>query len=185
MTRSVCVYCGSHNGARPEYMAAARHLGQLIAERGLQLIYGGGSVGLMGVLADSVLAEGGRVTGVIPEQLAERELAHRELTQLRVVTGMHQRKALMAELSDAFIAMPGGMGTMEELFEVMTWSQLGLHAKPCGILNILGYYEYLLGFLDHQVAEGFLKEPQRNLLQVSEDPGHLLELLGLASPPRG
>jgi len=181
MFKSICVYCGSHNGARPEYMAAARHLGQLIAERGLRLVYGGGGIGLMGVLADSVLAEDGRVIGVIPEQLAERELAHRELTQLRVVTGMHQRKALMAELSDAFIAMPGGIGTMEELFEVLTWSQLGLHVKPCGVLNILGYYEYLLGFLDHQVAEGFLKEEQRNLLQVSEDPLHLLDLVA----PRG
>ena len=175
MFKSVCVYCGSHKGARPEYLAAARHMGQLLAEQNIHLIYGGASVGLMGVLADSVLAEGGQVTGVIPEQLAERELAHRDLTHLHIVTDMHQRKSLMTGLSDAFIALPGGMGTLEELFEVLTWSQLGIHTKPCGVLNILGYYEGLLGFLDHQVTEGFLKDEQRRQLQVSDDPRDLLE----------
>ncbi len=178
MFKTLCVYCGSHKGARPEYTTAARRLGQHLAEQEIQLIYGGGSVGLMGVLADSVLAEGGQVTGVIPEQLAERELAHKELTHLRIVADMHQRKSLMAGLSDAFIALPGGMGTLEELFEVLTWSQLGIHAKPCGVLNILGYYEGLLGFLDHQVTEGFLKDEQRRLLQVSDDPRDLLKRLG-------
>jgi len=177
MFNSVCVYCGSHNGARTEYMAAARHLGQLLAELKIQLIYGGSSVGLMGVLADSVLAEGGRVTGIIPEQLAERELAHRELTQLHTVRDMHQRKALMAEMADAFIAMPGGMGTLEELFEALTWAQLGIHGKPCGVLNILGYYDRLLEFLDHQVEEEFVTDKQRNWLQVSPDPKTLLEQL--------
>jgi len=178
MFNSICVYCGSHKGAQPEYMAAARHLGQLLAEQKIHLIYGGASVGLMGILADSALAEGGQVTGVIPEQLAERELAHRELTHLHTVPDMHQRKSVMASLSDAFIALPGGMGTLEELFEVLTWSQLGIHAKPCGVLNILGYYEGLLGFLDHQVMEGFLKSEQRRQLQVSDDPRDLLQRLG-------
>jgi len=174
MFNSVCVYCGSHTGAHAEYMAGARHLGQFLAEREIHLIYGGASVGLMGVLADSVLAEGGRVTGIIPEQLAERELAHRELTQLHTVRDRHQRKGLMAEMADAFIAMPGGMGTLEELFETLTWAQLGIHGKPCGVLNILGYYDRLLGFLDHQVEEGFLQAEQRQLLSVSADPLELL-----------
>ncbi len=183
MFNSVCVYCGSHTGAQTEYMSAARQLGKLLAARDIHLVYGGASVGLMGVLADSVLAEGGRVTGVIPEQLAERELAHRELTQLHTVTDMHQRKALMAELSDAFIALPGGMGTLEELFEVMTWAQLKIHVKPCGVLNILDYYARLLAFLDHQVVEGFLKDEQRRQLQVSDNPHDLLELLVQSANP--
>jgi len=177
MIDSVCVFCGSHNGAQPEYMAAARHLGQCLAEQNLQLVYGGARVGLMGVIADSVLAEGGQVTGVIPEQLAERELAHRELTKLHVVTGMHQRKQLMADLSDAFIAMPGGMGTLEELFEALTWTQLGIHAKPSGVLNILGYYDGLMAFLDHQASEGFLKPEHRQLLHASDNPQELLQQL--------
>ena len=154
--RSVCVFCGSNPGRRPEYQAAAAALGRLLAGRGIRVVYGGAHVGTMGALADAVLAAGGEITGVIPAQLVAAEVAHPGLADLRVVGSMHERKATMASLADGFIALPGGIGTLEEFAEVVTWSQLGLHAKPTGLLNVLGYYDDLLRFLDHAVAERFL-----------------------------
>ena len=173
--KTVCVYCGSSAGRRPEYSAAARRLGEELVSRGLDLVYGGSSVGIMKVVADAVLERGGRVTGVIPEALVRKEIAHRGLTELHVTSSMHERKMRMAELSDAFVALPGGIGTLEELFEAWTWGQLGLHAKPCGLLNVAGYYDGLTAFLDHSVAEGFVKEANRAMLVVSGDPKELLD----------
>lgn len=173
--KRVCVFCGSSPGARPEYATAARTLGDALARRGLGLVYGGGRVGLMGILADSTLAAGGDVLGVIPRALATKELAHDGLSDLRVVGSMHERKALMAELADAFVAMPGGMGTLEELFEIVTWAQLGIHAKPCGLLNVEGYFDPLLALLDHAVTERFVRPEHRLLVLTSPDP---VELLG-------
>jgi len=173
--KSICVYCGSSFGNSPLYAGAARELAAILAARNIELVYGGGNVGLMGVIADEVLRLGGSVTGVIPQALLEKEVGHRGLTRLHVVQNMHERKAMMAELSDGFIAMPGGIGTMEELFEVLTWSQLGFHDKPVGLLNAGGYYDALLTFLSHMVAQGFLKLPQASLLMVESDVAALLK----------
>jgi uncharacterized protein (TIGR00730 family) len=182
--KAVCVYCGSSAGRRPEYAAAARRLGEELVARGLGLVYGGSSVGIMKVVADAVLERGGRVTGVIPEALVRKEIAHRGLTELLVTASMHERKMRMAELSDAFVALPGGIGTLEELFEAWTWGQLGLHAKPCGLLNVAGYWDGLTAFLDHSVAEGFVKEASRALLVVSGDPGDLLDRFAAWRAPK-
>ncbi len=181
--KSVCVYCGSSPGRRPEYGEAARRLGAELAARGLGLVYGGSSVGLMKVVADAVLARGGRVTGVIPEALVRKEIAHRGLTELHVTASMHERKTRMAELSDAFVALPGGIGTLEELFEAWTWGQLGLHRKPCGLLNVAGYWDRLTAFLDHSAAEGFMKDASRAMLVVSDDPAGLLDRFEGWRPP--
>jgi hypothetical protein len=159
-------------------------MGRILAQRGIGLVYGGGNVGLMGITADAVMQGGGKVTGVIPEALVERELAHNDVTELIVVRSMHERKAKMAELSDAFIAMPGGYGTFEEFCEIITWAQLGLHRKPCGILNILGYYDPLLVLFDQAVAEGFLKPANRSLVIQESDPVRLLDGLAKYNPPR-
>lgn len=172
--KSVCVYCGSNPGRQPAYAEAARGLGAALVARGLGLVYGGASVGVMGVLADAVLALGGHVTGVIPEALVRREVAHPGLSRLVVTGSMHERKTRMADLADGFVALPGGIGTLEELFEAWTWAQLGLHGKPCGLLNVAGYFDGLLAFLDHAVAERFVKEPHRAMLIVSDDPSELL-----------
>jgi uncharacterized protein (TIGR00730 family) len=171
----LCVFCGSSFGTRPTYRAGAEAFGALLARRQIELVYGGARAGLMGALADAVLAGGGRVTGVIPEALLERELAHQGLTDLRIVGSMHERKALMASLSDGFVALPGGIGTLEELFEVWTWHQLALHAKPCALLDIDGFYGGLVTFMDHVVAQGFLKPMQRQALIVEADGAALLE----------
>jgi uncharacterized protein (TIGR00730 family) len=168
------VYCGSSPGKSPHYADAARDLAQALVERGIGLVYGGGNVGLMGVLADETLRLGGHVTGVIPTALLEKEVGHRGLSRLHVVNNMHERKAMMAELSEGFIAMPGGIGTLEELFEVLTWSQLGYHDKPIGLLNAGGYYDALLAFMQHMVAQGFLKTPQASLLMVETGAAALL-----------
>jgi uncharacterized protein (TIGR00730 family) len=171
----VCVFCGSSSGVRASYGEAARTFGELLAQAGIGLVYGGAQVGLMGVVADAVLARGGEVIGVIPNGLVAREVAHRGLSDLRVVSSMHERKALMAELSDAFVALPGGIGTLEELFEVWTWAQLGIHTKPCALLNVDGFYDSLAGFLDHVVDQGFLRANQREMLIVERDPAALLQ----------
>ncbi len=175
--RRVCVFCGSKVGADERYQAAAIELGQLLVGSEIGLVYGGGSVGLMGVIADAVLDAGGDVIGVIPETLATTELLHPRVADMRVVSTMHARKALMAELSDAFIALPGGFGTFEELFEVVTWSQLRLHRKRTGLLNVGGYYEPLVRMVDHAVHEGFIKMKHRELLLVEEHPDMLLRCL--------
>jgi uncharacterized protein (TIGR00730 family) len=175
--RRICVFCGSSGGTRPSYRRAAVELGTLLAERGLGLVYGGSHLGLMGSVADTVLAAGGSVTGVMPRVLVDKEAAHRGLADLRVVDSMHERKALMASLADAFIALPGGYGTLEEFFEVVTWSQLGIHRKPCGLLNVDGYYDALLGLLDHAVGEGFLKPANRHLVIADDRPERLLQSL--------
>ncbi len=178
---SVCVYCGSRHGANPAYTAAARELGTAIGARGWQLVYGGGIVGLMGEVANATLAAGGRVIGVIPESLKKLEVGHLGLHELHVVPTMHIRKQMMAERANAFIALPGGIGTLEELYEVWTWRQLGYHDQPIGLLNIQGYYDHLLSFMDHSVAEGFLSASQQAAVQVGTDPeALLLALAGLA-----
>lgn len=174
---SVCVYCGSRSGDDPAYAAAARAVGQLIGERGWRLVYGGGRVGLMGELANAALAAGAKVTGVIPHALVAREQGHGGLDELIVVDSMHERKRLMAEHSDAFVALPGGIGTFEELFETWTWLQLGYHAKPVGVLNVAGYYDGLLAFLDHGVARGFMTREQHTLLRTGVEPAALLDRL--------
>jgi len=181
---SLCVFCGSNPGASPAYAEAAARLGRTLAGRGLNLVYGGGRVGLMGVVADAALAAGGTVTGVIPEALATRELAHAALSDLQVVGSMHERKARMSELADGFIALPGGIGTLEEWFEVWTWSQLGFQPKPCGLLNVAGYYDHLLAFLDHMTAERFLTDVHRGMAVVDDDPERLLDRLAAWQPPR-
>lgn len=182
--RRYCVFCGSSAGRRPLYADAARALGAEFVRRGIGLVYGGGKVGLMGVLADAVLAEGGRVIGVIPHRLRTVELAHEGLTELRVVDSMHARKALMADLSDGFIALPGGLGTFEELLEIATWGQLRLHAKPVGLLNVAGFFDPLLATLDHSVAEGFLRAEHRALLIVRGEIDALLETMAGFRPAR-
>ena len=181
--RRICVYCGSSEGARPEYAEAARGLGAFLARRGIGLVFGGGRVGLMGAVADGALAAGGEVIGVIPEKLRARELAHLGLTELFVVDSMHARKTMMAYLSDAFIALPGGWGTLEETFEVTTWAQLNYHLKPVGLLNVLGYYDRLLHFVDHAEAEGFIRPVHRGLVVASQSPDELLDLLARVEVP--
>jgi uncharacterized protein (TIGR00730 family) len=172
---NICIFTGSRAGARSEYADAARRLGRLLVERGYGLVYGGGNVGLMSEIADAVLDQGGQVIGVIPELLVGKELAHRGLTELRIVKSMHERKAVMAELSDGFMGLPGGIGTMEEFFEVLSWAQLDLHDKPCGLLNVSGYYQHLIRFLDRAVEEGFLQPKHRSMLIVEEEPDRLLD----------
>jgi uncharacterized protein (TIGR00730 family) len=179
----LCVFCGSRPGARPEYVEQARRLGALLASKEIGLVYGGASVGLMGAVADSVLDGGGEVIGVIPEALAQKELAHSRVHNLRVVGSMHERKALMAELSDGFIALPGGFGTFEETFEMITWSQLGLHRKPFGLLNVAGFYDGILTLVEHAVEEGFIPAGDRRLILSAGDPAELLDLVTGYEPP--
>jgi len=175
--KRLCVFCGSSRGVDPAYAEAARLLGVALAEAEIGLVYGGAAVGLMGVLADACMEAGGTVTGVIPEALMRKEVGHAGLSDLRVVGSMHERKALMAELSDGFVALPGGIGTLEEIFEVWTWAQLSDHEKPCALLNVNGFYDGLSGFLDHVVAQGFLRPLHRDMLIVADEPGALLSAL--------
>jgi uncharacterized protein (TIGR00730 family) len=179
----LCVFSGSSPGAHPDYAEAADQLGRALAQRGIGLVYGGAHVGLMGVLADAALDAGGEVVGVIPQALVEREIAHRGVSDLRIVGSMHERKALMADLADGFIALPGGMGTLEELFEVYTWTQLGLHAKPLGLLDVRGYYAQLAGFLDHAVEERFLTPEHREMLVVEDRAEAMIEAFARWRPP--
>ena len=181
--RAICVFCGSNPGRHPGYLEATRELGRLLAGRGIAVVYGGAHVGTMGALADAALAAGGEVTGVIPRHLVDAEVAHDGLTKLHVVSSMHERKALMAQLSDGFIALPGGLGTLEEFSEVTTWSQLGLHTKPTGLLNVLGYYDHLLSFLDHTAAERFLRPEHRSLVLAEPGPAALLAAMAAWQPP--
>lgn len=183
--KRICVYCGSSMGKRPEYAAAAKALGDALAARNIGLVYGGASVGIMGLIADTVLSHGGEVIGVIPQAIADKEIAHPGLTELKVVGNMHERKSLMADYSDGFIALPGGMGTLEELFEVLTWGQLGFHKKPCGLLNVEGYYDYLTAFLAHAVDQEYLKAKHAGILQTHIEPESLLDLLTAYEPPEG
>ncbi len=179
---SVCVFAGSNAGARKGYARAAETLGREIARRGWRLVYGGGKVGLMGVLADAAIAAGGEVIGVIPEALLRKEVGHGSLTELRVVQTMHERKALMSDLSDAVVALPGGLGTLEELFEILTWAQLGIHSKPCGVLNADGYYDDLLDFLDRTVGEGFVRAEHRQMILAAAEAAPLLDAMADYSP---
>jgi len=181
--KRICVFAGSSSGSQEDYGAAARALGQALVRRQVGLVYGGARVGLMGALADAVLAGRGHVTGVIPEALVAKEVAHSGLPDLRVVASMHERKAVMADLADGFIALPGGWGTLEEFFEVLTWGQLGLHRKPCGLLNVRGYFDGLLAFIDHSINERFVKSDNRSLVLVAEDPEALLERFEHYVPP--
>ena len=178
--QSICVFCGSSLGQRAAYRTAAREMGQLMAKRGLTLVYGGGNIGLMGVIADAVMKTGGAVIGVIPKSLQDRELAHQGITKLHIVESMHDRKAFMAELADAFVALPGGYGTLEELCEIVTWSQLGFHRKPCGMLNVDGYYDGLIRQFEHGVGERFIREEHRQLVVSSDDPVDLLDRIQAA-----
>lgn len=176
----ICVYCGSSDGAKSLYRDGAVAFGGLLARENIGLVYGGASVGLMGAVADGVLAQGGEAIGAITQALKDVEIAHPRLTELRVVDSMHARKAVMSELSDAFVALPGGIGTFEELFEAWTWSQLGIHAKPCGFLNIEGFYDRLAGFLDHVVEERFLKRQHREILIIERDPKRMIDAIRTA-----
>jgi len=178
--KSIAVYCGASLGANPVYAEAARALGAALVEHNIGLVYGGGKVGLMGVIADEVLRLGGEATGVIPKALLEKEVGHEGLTRMFVVKDMHERKAMMSDLSEGFIAMPGGMGTLEELFEMLTWSQLGIHRKPVGLLNVLGFYDGLVQFVRHLHGEGFVREQHLALLNVDADPGALIHRLRAA-----
>jgi uncharacterized protein (TIGR00730 family) len=182
--KRICVFCGSSSGSRAEYRAVTEELGVELVRRNIGLVYGGGNVGLMGVIADAVLKAGGEVVGVIPENLVAKEVGHNGLTKLHVVRSMHERKALMADLADAFIALPGGLGTLEEFCEIVTWSQLGLHAKPCGILNVQGYYSPLLAMFDHAVQERFLKRENRALVLARDSVAELLQALEEWRPER-
>jgi uncharacterized protein (TIGR00730 family) len=177
MLRRICVFCGSSSGTQPIYTHAAETVGRLLAQQGTELVFGGGNVGLMGTVADSCLAHGGRVVGVIPQLLVDKEVAHPGLTELRIVGSMHERKAMMADLADAFIALPGGFGTWEEFCEILTWSQLGIQHKACALLNVNGYYNPLLQMADHAVAEGFVRPGHRALLLTDDDPTRLLDRL--------
>ena len=181
--KRICVFAGSNSGANAEYLAGARELGRALAERQIGLVYGGARVGLMGALADEALSGGGHVIGVIPEALVTKEIAHRGLSELRVVKSMHERKAMMADLADGFVALPGGWGTLEEFFEVLTWGQLGLHRKACGLLNVQGYFDRLLAFADHCVEEGFVKGEHRAMISVSGSPNVLLDSLASYKAP--
>ena len=171
----ICVYCGSNSGSRPDYAIAANALAAELYRRGFGLVYGGADKGIMGEIANAMLAKGGEVIGVIPEALMQKEIAHQHLTAQHVVTSMHERKARMAELSDGFIALPGGFGTLEEIVEILTWGQLQFHAKPCGLLNVDGYFDHLLAYLDHAVAEGFLRAENRRMMLCDETPQGLLQ----------
>ena len=182
--QSVCVFCGSSTGSNAAYTEAARSLGKTLAEANIRLVFGGGHVGLMGEISNAAIAAGGDVIGVIPKFLVERELAHEGLSDLRIVGSMHERKALMSDLSEAFIALPGGTGTLEEFFEVLTWAQLGEHKKPCGLLNVAGYYDPLLTVFDRMVEAGFLSESNRALLLVEGDPERLLQRFDHYEPPK-
>ena len=179
----ICVFCGSSCGARPAYEAAAKQVGELLAVRGIGVVFGGGCIGLMGAVADAALAHGGEVIGVIPGGLEQREIGHRGVTKLHVVETMHERKALMADLSDAFIALPGGYGTLEEFAEVVTWSQLGIQAKPCALLNVEGYWDGLLAFIDHAVSENFVRPENRGLILVASTPEDVLQKIMSWKPP--
>jgi len=179
----LCIFLGSASGVKDSYSLASKTLGRELAKNGIGVVYGGASVGLMGAVADAALHEGGEVIGVIPQSLFDKEVGHLGLSQLHVVQSMHERKAMMAELSDGFIALPGGIGTFEELFEVWTWAQLGYHPKPCSILNVDGYYDQLIGFLDHTVRQGFLKQSHRDLLIVEQDASKLIERIKSYHPP--
>lgn len=181
----ICVFCGSSDGARPVYLECAREMGRALSARGIGLVYGGGRVGLMGALADEVLAAGGKVIGVIPIGLKVREVAHESLTELRIVDSMHERKAQMAELSDAFISLPGGLGTIEETAEMATWAQLGIHRKPSGLLNVAGYFDGLLAFLDHAVQEGFLSPANKALFVEGTTVDGILDAVTRYAPPHG
>lgn len=181
--KSITVFCGSSSGVRAEYAEAARNLARLLVENGIRLVYGGGNIGLMGIIADEVMKNGGEVVGIIPDSLDKKEVGHRGLTELRVVESMHERKAQMAELADGFIAMPGGIGTFEEFFEILTWAQLGFHDKPCGILNVSGYYNGLLALCDNAVTEGFLRSVHRKLILDDADVVSLLEKMKDFRPP--
>lgn len=181
--KRVCIFCGSYNGTRAEYAEMARLLAIGLAERGIEIVYGGSKVGLMGVIADAALAAGGTVIGVIPQSLMDRELAHERLTALHVVGTMHERKAMMAQLSDGFIALPGGFGTLDELFEIVTWAQLGLHRKPIALLNVLGFYAPLIEMAKHLVSEGFVTRPVNDLLVSADNPETLLNTLQTYVPP--
>lgn len=181
--QSVCVFCGSSPGLNPAYRDAARQLGMLLAAQGRRLVYGGGNVGLMGIVADAALQDGGTVTGIIPQHLLDLEVGHQGLTELRVVHSMHERKQQMSTLADAFVLLPGGLGSLEEFFEVWTWGQLGLHRKPYGILNVAGYFDGLLTFVDHAVEERFLHPEHRRLVVVSDEPADLLTALDGAQAP--
>jgi len=180
---NVCVYCGSNPGRLPDYAEGARELARELVRRDIGLVYGGASVGIMGIVADTVMAEGGRVIGVIPEPLIRKELGHTGLTELHVVGSMHERKTMMAERADAFVALPGGAGTLEEIFETWTWAQLGMHQKPCGLLNIAGYYDQLAGFLDHAVQQAFMRAEHRAMLFVESRPAALLDRYASYKPP--
>ena len=181
--RRICVYLGSSPGSRPDYTAAAERLAAVLAERGIGLVYGGAHVGTMGVIADAVLAAGGDVVGVIPRTLQEKEVAHDSLSELHVVGSMHDRKLMMMDLSDGFVCLPGGTGTLEELFETFTWLQLGIHSKPIGLLDVAGYWSGLVGFLDHAVAEGFIHRKHADLMLVDDDPARLLDRFETREPP--
>jgi uncharacterized protein (TIGR00730 family) len=181
----LCVFCGTNNGTRSEYAAAARALGVLLAERGIELVYGGASVGIMGELADAVHENGGHVTGIIPQQLMKREAAHTGIPDLIVVASMHQRKSQMADLADGFMALPGGIGTLEGFFEILTWGQLGIHGKPAGLLNVAGFFDSLIEFLDAAVKEGFLRPEHRELIMIESDPAKLLDRLQAYAPREG
>ena len=183
MLKNVCVFCGSRPGARPEYTEAAAAIGDAIARRGMTLIYGGAKVGLMGTVADAARAAGGHVVGIIPQALVRKEVAHRELEDLRIVGSMHERKSQMAELADAFIALPGGFGTFEEFFEIVTWAQIGLHRKPCALLNVAGYYDPLLALIDHAATEDFAPPAHRRLIVTDTDANRLLDTLSVYEPP--
>ena len=177
-----CIFCGSSPGARPAYTEAAEDLGMLLVQNGITLVFGGATVGLMGRLADTVVSEGGEAIGVIPQALVDREIAHLGLTDLHVVDTMHERKQRMADLSDAFVALPGGLGTLDELFEIYTWAQLGMHRKPIGLMNVEGYFDGLVGFLEHAVAERFVREDHRDMLIVENEPAPMLERLESFDP---
>jgi uncharacterized protein (TIGR00730 family) len=181
--KRLCVFCGSNSGASPAYEAAARAMGQALARRGITLVYGGGNIGLMGAIGDAVMAAGGEAIGIIPEALMRKEHGHRGITELRVVKSMHERKAMMADLVDGFIAMPGGYGTLEEYCEVLTWTQLGFHRKPCGLLNVAGFYDPLLAFFDRATEQQFVRMEHRPLVLAETDPDTLIERMSAWEPP--
>ncbi|AMN52975.1 LOG family protein [Labrenzia sp. CP4] len=181
--KSICVFCGSSYGALEAYADIARETGRVIAEQGYTLVYGGAKVGLMGTVADAALEAGGKVIGVLPRSLQDKEIGHEGLSELHLVDSMHERKAMMADLSDAFIALPGGVGTLEEIFEVWTWGQLGYHKKPCGFLNAEGYYDHLIAFLDHQTEQGFTKQVMRDMAQIASSPLDMIRQFENYTPP--